>query len=200
MYCYFVFFVFFSYFSWSFFLSLLYIVGKREFFLTMYLLWGCPFVFLYCICILELPLEAWKVKIHLVLHSGKLFFPHLFICIMFMFLLGFLRFILFYISYICEHFDNWIFYPSHLFSSLPIWVICSLYYIFCIYVHLSNFFYPSICLSFLFIIIFKYVLTCVTIRILFQVFYICVISILNFLQFYLCYSCCLIFQFVLKFL
>ena len=156
--------------------------------------------FLYCICILELPLEAWKVKIHLVLHSGKLFFPHLFICIMFMFLLGFLRFILFYISYICEHFDNWIFYPSHLFSSLPIWVICSLYYIFCIYVHLSNFFYPSICLSFLFIIIFKYVLTCVTIRILFQVFYICVISILNFLQFYLCYSCCLIFQFVLKFL
>ena len=109
----------------------------REFLLTVYLLWSCPFVFLYCIRIFDL-----------VLHSGKLFLPHLFICIMFLFLLGFLRFILFYISYICEHFDCWIFYASHLFNSLPIWVIYSLYPIFCMYAHLLNFFYPSICLSF----------------------------------------------------
>ena len=72
---------------------------------------------------------------------------------MFLFFLGFLRFILFYIYYICKHFGSWIFYTSHLFSSFPIWVICSLYSIFCMYAHLPNFFYPSINLSCLFIIL-----------------------------------------------
>ena len=95
----------------GFFLSLLYIIGEWKFFLIVYLLWGCSFVFLYYIRILELPLEVWRVRIDLGLHSGKLFLPHLFIWIMFLFLLGFLRFILLYIYYICEHFGSWIFYP-----------------------------------------------------------------------------------------
>ena len=153
----------------------------------MNLLWAYSFVFLffilYYIRILELPLEVWRVRIDLGLHSGKLFPPHLFICTIFMFFLGFVRFILLYIYYICEHFGSWIFYPSHLFNSLPIWVIYSLYSIFCMYAHLPNFFYSSICLSFLFIVL----LICVVdmIHILFQVIYVCVISILNFYN-YVC--------------
>ena len=167
----------------GFFLSLLYIIGEWKFFLIVYLPWGCPFVFLYCIRILELPLEVWRVGIDLGLHSGKLFLPHLFICIMFLFLLGFLRFILFYIYYICEHFGSWIFYPIFYLELYQFNLfIYSLYYTFCMYIHLSKFFCSSICLSFLFIIL----LICIDIwyymyYILFQVSYICVNFVLNFL-------------------
>ena len=61
-------------------------------------------IYIYCIRILELPLEVWIVRIDLGPYSSKLFLPHLFICIMILFFLGFLRFILFYIYYICDHF------------------------------------------------------------------------------------------------
>ena len=154
----FFFFFEFSYFSWGLFLSLLYIIGEREFFLTVYLFWGCPlyiyiYRYIYCIRILELPLEVWIVRIDLGPYSSKLFLPHLFMCIMFLFFLGFLRFILFYIYYICDHFGIWIFYPFLLFSYLPIWVICSLYSTFCMYGHLPKFFCSFMYLSFLLIIL-----------------------------------------------
>ena len=134
------------------------------------------YMYVYCIHILELFLEVWIVKIDLGLYSGKLFLPHLFICIMFLFFLGFLRFILFYIYYICDHFVIWIFYPFLLFNSLPIWVIYSLYSTFCMYAHLPKFFYSSICLSFLLIILLICFGMCYyTYCILFKVFYICII-------------------------
>ena len=140
------------------------------------------FIFLYCNCILELLLEVWRGLIDLGFHLGKLFLSHIFICILFMFFLGFLRLILFYIYYICEHFGSWIFCPSLLFSSLLGWVICSLYSTFWMYAHLPKLFCSSICLSFLFIILLKCVDMCYyTYCILFQVFYICVNFVLIFL-------------------
>ena len=39
-------------FFWRFFISLLYIVNKKEFFLIVYLLWGCPFLFIFYFFIL----------------------------------------------------------------------------------------------------------------------------------------------------
>ena len=94
------------------------------------------------------------------LHSGKLFLHHLFIGILFLFILGFLRFILFYIYYIREHFSSWIFYPYLLFSSLLIWFICSLYSTFCMYAHFPKFFFTFIRLLFVFIILLIYVDMC----------------------------------------
>ena len=119
--CCYLFFFEFSYFSWGLFLSLLYIIGEREFFLTMYLFWGRPFIYIYIVFVSwSLSLEVCIVRIDLGPYSSKLFLSHLFICIMILFFLRFLRFILFYIYYIYDHFGIWIFYPFLLFSSLPI--------------------------------------------------------------------------------
>ena len=131
------------------FLSLLYIIGEREFFLTQLSNFSFIYLFIFIyIHILELPLEVWRVKIDLGLHSSNLFLPHLFICILFMFFLGFLRFILFYIYYIWQYFSSWIFYQYLLFKSLPFRFINSLYSTFCMCAHLPKFFCSSLCLSF----------------------------------------------------